>query len=802
MVMKERIAMFNQSFGRSVKILLAVHFLWTGAVFGGSEKISKCTQTIVISNDAIAAEKTAAEELQCYLEKITGRKYDIFQETKCDANSAQILVGVSSRVRQLLPTIAWNNLKHDEIVMKKVGGQLILAGGRPRGTIYAVYTFLEDYCGVRWWTSTESYVPKNLSWKIPDVNVMYAPKIESRMAFYTDVLSYGMATYNDHMRFAAKLKLNGWLSYISPEYGDHVNIYGVHSFYLFLPPEECGGSHQENWCGMFDPVLRRIMEKKSYFNLHPEWYSLVDGKRTSKKAQLCLMTPDPNMREEFTKNVLAYLDQSPNITHLMISANDYHGTCECKYCSERNDIDGSPTGSLVDFVNDIGARIKAKHPDMTIMTLAYMHTRLPPIQTRLNAIVKYSFDAADHQHPWNSAVNAIWRDQYFGWANKSEGVFIWEYPDCRENLLIPLPNIKMAKPNIEFLANNNCKGIFSHGNGYNYAGDFTQLRLWLYAHLMWDPSKDQDTLIKEFLNGYYGAAGPYLKKYLDLTEKAWVRHGVVLPRGYVDERFMNLAEMNEATRLFDKAQTVVQNDPCLAGRVKRERLPLDCMWLLNYYRLAGEAKLKGMNFNGPKNLDNAVDAYISAIKTPAYEITYLYEGMSIDYLIKRLNDIKKLGPLTKKASLPPQTKGLAADAWKLYQSEDMSITRYGENAWLENDALASDGRAIRVAKDFSYWTLPADTGRWRIYAAVRVVKAASGAAFYLSVSDYTKATGVALHGKEVQMADVSDSLYHYYDLGVYDVHPQMIVGISPSAEPVYLDRLIFVQEKSNTSNIQ
>ena len=38
-------------------------------------------------------------------------------------------------------------------------GNIAIAGGRPRGTLYGVYTFLEDYLGVRFLTVDHTHVP-------------------------------------------------------------------------------------------------------------------------------------------------------------------------------------------------------------------------------------------------------------------------------------------------------------------------------------------------------------------------------------------------------------------------------------------------------------------------------------------------------------------------------------------------------------------------------------------------------------------------------------------------------------------
>ena len=39
-------------------------------------------------------------------------------------------------------------------------GNIAIAGGRTRGTLYGVYTFLEDYCGARFLTPDNTHVPE------------------------------------------------------------------------------------------------------------------------------------------------------------------------------------------------------------------------------------------------------------------------------------------------------------------------------------------------------------------------------------------------------------------------------------------------------------------------------------------------------------------------------------------------------------------------------------------------------------------------------------------------------------------
>ena len=78
---------------------------------------------------------------------------------------------------------------------------LILAGGRPRGTLYAVYRFLGDEIGVRWWSPFEQHVPRRPTLKIAAMDRSGEPRFH-----YRDIhLVYA----SDGGRFAARNRLNG-----------------------------------------------------------------------------------------------------------------------------------------------------------------------------------------------------------------------------------------------------------------------------------------------------------------------------------------------------------------------------------------------------------------------------------------------------------------------------------------------------------------------------------------------------------------------------------------------------------------
>ncbi|MDX9980393.1 MAG: hypothetical protein RBU25_10245, partial [Lentisphaeria bacterium] len=224
---------------------------------------------IVVPAAAGATVLTAAGELADHLKLATGAEFPVVPETRA-GNGPRILVGPCRETARRVPDAAAIAHQPDGIRLRTLPDALVLTGAEPRGTLYAVYTLLEDVVGCRWWTSTESDVPRRPTLVVPELDVSYAPKLLYREAFYRDALGGP---------FAARLRTNGHFCRISPEYGGHYEILGwCHTFYQLLPPDR-------------------------HFADHPDWYSLFDGQRRHDRAQLCLAIGE--MRAELVRLALA-----------------------------------------------------------------------------------------------------------------------------------------------------------------------------------------------------------------------------------------------------------------------------------------------------------------------------------------------------------------------------------------------------------------------------------------------------------------------------------------------------------------
>ena len=721
---------------------------------------------IVLASDATAPERTAATELQSYLKQVTGADFEIRPEIEVSETAPQIIVGQSSRAKRLCPDVDWAALRQDGIVIRTLGDRLVLAGGRPRGTLYAVYTFLEDTVGVRWWTSTESTIPSKKTLNIRDLDVVYTPKLRSREAHYRDP--------NENPLFAAKLRMNGHFYAIPAEYGGHMPFVGfVHTFYGLIPPSR-------------------------YFEQHPEWFSLIDGKRTTSWSQLCLTNDE--MRAELTKNALDSIRRSRSAGIISISQNDCFNPCQCDKCKAVVAEEGSEAGPLIRFVNAVAADIEKEFPDILVETLAYQYTRKPPLKVkpRDNVVVRLCSIECDFSKPLDSEANKAFRDDLLGWAAVAPNLFIWDYVTDFARYLQPHPNMRVLAPNIRFFVNNNTIGLFEQGDSYTTTGDFIRLRTWFFAHLEWDPSLNEMKLIKEFLEGYYGPAAPYLQHYLDLTHDAFTKSKLGLPCYNTNLSFLTLDVMNQATDLFAKAEQAVADDPVLAKRVRRERLPLDYVWLVRYKDLKKEAQSSKASFAGPKDPVEACAEWIDLSR--AWKTDFFREGSPFETHVTDLEEMFTPVPTPAKLSALP-----AGDCVVINPDE---FFLYGAPDWAEivADPLASTGKAGRMPGNHNKYGVQFQftddlvkrlDGKWKVYVVARCEMGAQDGIVRCGVFDRSIDKSRAWYDKPISKNDKGN--YRTYYLGSWALTKDMYLWVAPagnenSTKAIYVDRFVLVRD--------
>lgn len=476
----------------------------------------------------------AASELAGFLGRVTGATFQIVGQAS--TTRANLFVGPDA-ARLADPAFTTQDLGEDGIVVRSIGDDLIIAGGAPRGTLYAVYDFLERYAGVRWWTATESTIPDRPTLVVGDVDVRHVPAITYRETDYAGALDGD---------FAARSRLNGQYQLVEARHGGRAlsfvatGKHYVHTFWTYLPPE-------------------------TYFAAHPEWYAVVDGQPNARGLNL---TSVP-MRQTFTANVRSFLTASPHATILDISYIDDGVTSQDPASAAIIAAEGSPMGLLLRFVNAIAEELEPEFPQVTFSTLAYQDTVTPPRITtpRRNVLVRLSDIASSFSVPLDHPRNQAFADDLAAWSVLTDRLHVWDYVANFTFPDLPHPNLRVLGPNLRFLTDHGVTGVFEEAAP---GRELAELRAWVLAKLMWDPGLDGATLIETFVEGYYGPAAGHVLAYLDLMHDAVATSGDYLGLSSPPTAdFLAPSTLEAAWAHMEAAASAVQGDAALSARVQR-----------------------------------------------------------------------------------------------------------------------------------------------------------------------------------------------------------------------------------------
>ena len=144
------------------RVVWILVFVIGGVAHASEHKIAsdgKTSFVIVTPAKLIPEEATAANWLAATSKQVIGADFAIKAEDAADLPKTMLLVGDTAMAGQ--HGIDTSSRKPEEWRIKSVGESLILCGGRPRGTVYAVCEFLEEQCGVLRLDPFTEVVPSN-----------------------------------------------------------------------------------------------------------------------------------------------------------------------------------------------------------------------------------------------------------------------------------------------------------------------------------------------------------------------------------------------------------------------------------------------------------------------------------------------------------------------------------------------------------------------------------------------------------------------------------------------------------------
>ncbi len=740
-------------------------------VFGKAD--IDCSKAVVISQiGATPAEVHAAQELRDYLSKITGANI-LLRTGAADAPKNAIIVGQGPVTRKLLPDCDWSKLGAEQTLVRTVGDRLVVAGGRSRGTLYAVYRLLQEKGGVRWWTPWATTIPSNSSLKLGALNWSETPAFEYRDPYWFHSFDADWAARNFD---------NGFNTRVGAERGGKVEYAGfVHTYNGLVPPD--------------------------LFSKHPEWFSLIGGKRTNQNAQLC--TTNPALRDFVVEQVKKTLRANPKATIISVSQNDCFNPCQCEVCQALAEREGSQAALVLDLANYVGQKIEKEFPNVAVDTLAYQWSRHPTrtMRPRPNVIVRLCSIECNFAYPLSAPENASFGDDIRGWSKLTNRLYVWDYCTDFAHYMLPFPDYFSLPATIQWFSENGVKGVFEEGDYSSNGGDMAELKAWVTAQLLWNPEQNPEGLINEFLAGYYGPAAASIRAYMDLLAGQAKQDNLTFAAGFM-QSYLDYPVMLQAETLWRKAEASVAGDPVLTWRVAQSHINPQYAWICRWMDYRRETLASKTPW--PVNASRAAfaEAWLKRATTPGPEgwnpVTTVNEG---GYPPKDF--VKSLGtdqpdpvfhapPVRQPNAAPPTglTKGIDL------QDDRANLWQVPTGCELRSDPLASDGAACWMPGNHHEWAfqIPLSKvhieGRYKLYVVARVDSGPRDESVGFSTGIWDNANRRDVMTYSYPLTRCS-STYQTYEIGTFDLTQQMTIWAAPPANPkvqsVWIDRVYLVR---------
>ena len=453
---------------------------------------------IVIPDDSSSCINTASTELREYIKRISGASLRIVTESEVESFDNVIILGDVSFANNVLPE--YDELDDEGFILFSDGKHLVIRGGTDRGTLYGVYTFLEDYLGVRWFTPKLERVPESK-------NIIIDSHISRIIAPSFSIRRNDCPGTDDTYRARTKMNV---------------------SFYS--EAEDYGGALTYV---LWDVTLDKLVPD-SLFDDHPDYFALgEDGKRTT--DHVCLSNPD--VLEIAVENARRAIEECERDSkHIHIGQKDNINYCRCDKCNALYEKYGSVCAPTLIFTNNFADSLDDDYPDFTFTFYAYNETDAPPTDLSLrcndNVVpVLCGLHKACRSHPLtecgavdgdDSFLNlygdndATVADNFANWVKVADRTYIYDYTI---NFLISaqfFSNFETMQPTMKYMHDLGITGyIYNCGDGHEAA--FNELRNYLLHKIQWDVNCDVEYHMIDFMNEFYGEdASPYIKEIIDI----------------------------------------------------------------------------------------------------------------------------------------------------------------------------------------------------------------------------------------------------------------------------------------------
>lgn len=499
------------------------------------------------------AQKFATQELAKYLERITKASFTIQPNAVNEGRAIRVELK--------------NGQEKEAYSIAVRDNDIILSGNSDRAILYAVYDFLNQLGCI--WIAPDLELYEGRAEIIPSqTELIYSSKGETNnkpVFAYRKIDVDGGRTHNGEnlkaiIDWMAKVRYNTLRVPVNLNGNDRVQW---DKWRETLLPElkkrdmllEVGGHGYQNF-------LNAGMENGNLFKNHPDWFAKDSTCRPTPSERLVFNTSNPDAVNYFTKNVISYIQQHPEINILGMWPPDVGRWADCK----EFEAFGTPADRQAAFTNKIVEAVHAIRPDIVIEIIAYSYTLLPPAKVKLDKNVQVDF----------CPINQSFEKQIFDGSSQNNSDYVsalkkWKqsfpgeiglYSYYRKYAWRSAPNVipRYIQKDMQWFAGMKIQGISTYaepGDWFTY-----ELNHFILAQTSWNPGVNVMGLCDLFYKARYGELWKTAKSAYESLEKISPVYGSI--------PFTSLKKENEIRAARNQIEKEINNIKQVSGAMKEE----------------------------------------------------------------------------------------------------------------------------------------------------------------------------------------------------------------------------------------
>ena len=438
----------------------------------------------------------AAQDLTNALTKVTGGAVPLYFEKDAPQTPGPVIY-LGPVKAAALAGIDGSGLMAGEWRIKCDGKRTFICARTTMGAAYGVTDFLAKYANYHFVTieGDDPYVVD------PSASV---PVVDIRKKH---------AVYARHFSVTTYMHSKPWLAGIKDMLPAYMRRTGCH-----VTPEIEGWVRPSLACGRHCHTFFRHLSPKDYFEKHPEYFSMDDtGKRVPR--MLCFTNPD--VERIVTERMLSFIakdrtenPENPPTLYDFSQEDNCEFLCRCPECKKLIAKYGGDSGLLLWFVNDLARSVRAKYPDVTIRTFAYVSTETIPVGIKPEPNIMFwlcdLYSKCDHELPLSHPLNARYHKLFKDWSEFAPKLEIWDYMLSDETF--PEVSVDAIASDTRYFRDLGINRIY-HQNPFG-GQPLWELDMYVCSKFFRDPDTDLEKAVDEYC-AVYGKGARQMRAAID-----------------------------------------------------------------------------------------------------------------------------------------------------------------------------------------------------------------------------------------------------------------------------------------------